>query len=82
MQEHRVAGNTQEPVFVPKSADAAEGEGYLLCVANLSEAKHAVLLVLDAQKLDAPPVAVVKLPFLLPGAFHGMFVPESDVPAA
>ncbi|RIX70405.1 carotenoid oxygenase family protein, partial [Acidovorax cavernicola] len=81
IDQHPVAGSTQEPVFVPRSADAPEGSGYLLCVANMTEARHAVLLVLDAEDIQAAPTAIVKLPFLLPGAFHGMFVPQADLPA-
>lgn len=79
MTVHKVAGSAQEPVFVPRSPDAPEGDGYLLCVANLSAEKHAVLLVIDALDMSAPPVATVRLPFQLPGAFHGMYVPEAEL---
>lgn len=79
LSQHNIAGSTQEPVFVPRSADSQEGDGHLLCVTNLTEEKHAVLLVLDAQAIEKPPVAVVRLPFLQPAAFHGMFVPEQAI---
>ena len=34
------------------------------------------LVILDAQKVDAGPVAVIKLPTRVRSTFHGMFVPE------
>jgi carotenoid cleavage dioxygenase len=60
-----------EPVFVPRSARAAEGEGYLLAVAYRSERDRSDLLILDAENVEAEPLAVVHLPHRVPGGFHG-----------
>jgi carotenoid cleavage dioxygenase-like enzyme len=65
-----------EPVFVPRAADAAEGEGWLLSVAFRGRESVSELLVLDAQNVAAGPVASALLPRRVPYGFHGNFVPE------
>jgi carotenoid cleavage dioxygenase len=72
-REHRLpAGDaTGEPVFVPRGADAPEGEGYLLAVVYRGEEKRSDVLVLDAQNVDRAPLATVKLPHRVPFGFHG-----------
>jgi len=72
--QHLTAGGaTQEPVFVPRSADAAEGDGWLLCLCTRPEENRADLLIIDAMNMAGLPVATVRLPFNQPMAFHGMF---------
>ena len=65
---------TQEPIFVPRRPDAPEGDGWLLALVNRFSENRADLLVIDAQTMAAPPVAIVRLPFNQPMAFHGVFV--------
>lgn len=69
-------GGAQEPVFVPRSPDAPEGDGWLLFLVNHNAANLAELRVVDALDITGPPVAVVRLPFNQPTAFHGCFVPR------
>jgi carotenoid cleavage dioxygenase-like enzyme len=59
-----------EPVFVPRSADAAEGDGFLLT--NLyDEARDAsCLAVFDAQDVGAGPIARAWLDHRVPVGFH------------
>jgi isoeugenol monooxygenase len=64
----------QEPVFVPRSSVAAEGDGYLLAVVNRVPERRAELLVLDTADLAAGPVATVHLPIPLRMTFHGEFI--------
>ena len=66
-----------EPVFVPRSADAAEGDGWLLAVAWREREKRSDLLVLDACDLGAAPVAVARLPHRVPFGFHGNWRPTA-----
>lgn len=68
---------TSEALFVPRSADAPEGDGYLL--ANVFHASEGVsdLLILDALHIDAEPVAVVRSKQRIPYGFHGTWVPAS-----
>lgn len=64
-----------EPIFVPTSPDAHEGEGFLLALAYRAREHRSDLLVLDAQQVDAEPLATVQLPHRIPFGFHGSFVP-------
>ena len=63
-------GGAQEPVFVPRSPDAPEGDGFLLLVVT-RPGNRSELLILDAMNLEAPPIATVRLPFSQPWLFHG-----------
>ena len=64
-----------EPVFVPRDAVAAEGEGWLLAVAWREHQRRSDLLVFDAMDLPAGPVAVARLPHRVPFGFHGSWRP-------
>ena len=68
----------EEPVFVPRSADAAEGDGWLLTVVGRRKENRTDLVVLDAQYISAGPVAVVKIPCRLHEGFHGIWVPRQS----
>jgi carotenoid cleavage dioxygenase len=67
----------QEPVFVPRGGDTAEeGDGYLLAMVNRWDTMLNEVLILDAQDLEAGPLATLKLPLRLHPAIHGTWVPE------
>ena len=52
-----------EVVFAPKSKTSGEGVGYLMGVANRNlEGGRSDLIILDAERPDAGPIATVKLP--------------------
>ncbi|MEU5041728.1 carotenoid oxygenase family protein [Streptomyces griseorubiginosus] len=69
----------EEPVFVPKSAEAGEGEGYLLVMVGRRDQNRNDLVVLDALDVAAGPVATVKIPFRLRDGFHGTWVPGTEL---
>jgi carotenoid cleavage dioxygenase-like enzyme len=69
------ASTVSEPLFVPKSADAAEGEGYLLTVTTDFETRTSALRILNAQDLASGPIASVHLSHYLPTGFHGAWRP-------
>ena len=69
----------QEPVFAPKSAQSREGEGYLLAVVNLLNEHRSALVVLDAERIDAGPMATVQLPLRLRPGLHGNWVPRAQL---
>ena len=69
----------EEPVFVPKSADAGEGEGYLLALVGRRDENRHDLVVLDALDIAAGPIATVKIPFRLRYGFHGTWVPAGEL---
>lgn len=66
---------TSEPVFVPRSANAAEGDGWLIAVAWRASEQRSDLIVLDATSVESGPIAVVELPLRVPFGFHGNWVP-------
>lgn len=63
-----------EPVFVPRTADAAEDDGFVLCVVYDGRADGSYLAILDARNIDAPPLARCHLEHRIPMGFHGNFV--------
>ena len=65
-----------EPVFVPKSADAAEDDGWVLALRYDRELDRSDLVVLDANEFGGDPVAVVRLPRRVPFGFHGSWVAD------
>ena len=60
-----------EPVFVPRSADAPEGDGFVLVLCHRGAENRSDLLILDAQSVEAAPLATVQLPHRVPYGFHG-----------
>jgi carotenoid cleavage dioxygenase len=62
-----------EPVFVPRSPDAAEDDGFVLTVVYDGPTDRSYLAILDARNLAARPLAKVRLPHPMPVGFHGNF---------
>jgi carotenoid cleavage dioxygenase-like enzyme len=69
---------TSEPVFVARSDDAAEGEGYLLANVYDEERRASHLVVLDAENVSSGPLAKAYLDHRVPLGFHGNWRPASD----
>lgn len=73
-----------EWVLAPRAGarpDSPEDDGYLLTLAHDTRRNKASLLVLDASRVSAGPVATVELDSFLSTGLHGTFVPEL-VPSA
>lgn len=66
-----------ECAFIPKFNATDEDDGYLAHVEYDAARAAANLLILDAKRLDADPVAVIALPMHVPYTFHGAFVPAT-----
>ena len=66
-----------EFVFEPKHAGAAEDEGWLMGYVVDANRQTSALLILDAQDFAGPPVATVHIPHIIPGGFHGNWVPTA-----
>lgn len=64
-----------EAVFVPRSADAAEDDGWYLTLVHDAETDRSELVVLDASAPGEGPVARVHLPTRIPLGFHGNWIP-------
>lgn len=69
---------TSEPVFVPRSDSAEEGEGYLLANIYDAERKASHLLILDAQNVAGEPLAKAYLDHRMPFGFHGNWRPGAN----
>jgi carotenoid cleavage dioxygenase len=73
--------SVQEPCFIPKSANAPEGEGYIIAVINRVLEMRSEFVILDAQNLSAGPLATLKLPVRLRNGLHGNWYPADHLPA-
>ena len=60
-----------EPIFVPRSTDSAEGDGFLLSVVYRGETGCSDLAVFDASQVEAGPLALAHLSHRVPAGFHG-----------
>ena len=60
-----------EPVFVPRSAQAPEGDGWLIDLVYRAAENRSDLVVLDAQNVADGPIACAQLPHRVPFGFHG-----------
>ncbi|MFD2416737.1 carotenoid oxygenase family protein [Amycolatopsis pigmentata] len=73
------ASTTGEPLFVPAHDEAGPGEGYVMAVVGRHEENRSDLLILDAKRIDVPPVATVKLPIRIPYGLHGNWVTATEL---
>jgi carotenoid cleavage dioxygenase-like enzyme len=64
-----------EPIFVPRSETAAEGDGWLLSVIYRGEEKRSDLAVFEATELAKGPIALAHLSSRVPAGFHGNWRP-------
>lgn len=65
-----------EPIFVPRSKDANESEGFLLSYVYREQDNRSDLVILDAMNIDDEPLAIIQLPHRVPFGFHGCWVNE------
>jgi carotenoid cleavage dioxygenase len=63
-----------EPIFVPRSASAPEGDGYVIAVVYRAATNASELLILNAQDIAGEPAATLVVPRRVPPGFHGNFV--------
>jgi carotenoid cleavage dioxygenase-like enzyme len=61
----------QEPAFIPKSKNAAEGEGYIIQLCNRLAEMRSDLLLFDAQRIAEGPIATARLPLRIRPGLHG-----------
>jgi carotenoid cleavage dioxygenase len=60
-----------EPIFVERSADACEGDGWLLSVLFRGAENRSDLAVFDACDVASGPVALAQLSHRVPAGLHG-----------
>lgn len=67
--------NPSEAVFVPAAgADPNSDEGYVLCYVHDEGSERTELVVLDASRFEAKPLARIPLPQRVPYGFHGSWI--------
>ena len=86
--KHDLAANTRqvhdfgpdrypgEFVFIPRGADAAEDEGWIMGLVVDMADETTDLVIIDAQDFAGAPVAGIKLPHRVPPGFHGNWIAE------
>jgi carotenoid cleavage dioxygenase len=65
-----------EFVFVPRHAEAAEGDGWMMGLVIDKPSDTTELIILDATDIAAEPVARVHLPHRVPPGFHGNWIAD------
>ena len=63
-----------EPIFVPRSGQAAEDDGWVLVLVFDSSKMNSELHILDARDLKC--IAIISLPFFVPSGLHGSWSSE------
>ena len=71
----RVAG---EFMFVARGAGTTEDDGWLIGLVIDAGGHSTALEIIDARAIDAPPVAVVRLPHRVPPGIHGTWLPTRN----
>jgi len=66
-----------EFIFVPAHTDAAEDEGWLMGFVIDAASETTDLTILDARDFEAPPLASVRIPHIVPPGFHGNWVADA-----
>jgi carotenoid cleavage dioxygenase-like enzyme len=76
----RLEGNGRaylEPVFVPRTPDSDEDDGWLLTYVYDAPSNGGEVQILHAQDFNGSPIATIHLPQRVPFGFHGNWVPDA-----
>jgi len=63
-----------EAVFAPRRGCASEDDGYLVCFVHDEADNQSECLIIDAQNIEAGPIASIIMPFRVPYGFHAGWV--------
>jgi carotenoid cleavage dioxygenase len=74
--EEGPARTFMEPVFVPRSPDADEDDGWVLAYTYDADTDRSDVVILEARDFAAPPIATIHLPVRVPFGFHGNWIPD------
>ncbi|KAG4272721.1 hypothetical protein FPRO04_14618 [Fusarium proliferatum] len=67
----------EEPIFIPRSESATEGDGWVLAMVQRTDVNRSDLIVLDTRHFEKP-VAVIQLPFRTKNQIHGNWVDSKE----
>ncbi len=65
-----------EPMFVPRSSQKSEDDGFVLSIVHDADEKRSQLLIWDAENFSRGPIAECSLGRLFPWCVHGSFYPD------
>ncbi|GKT54368.1 lignostilbene dioxygenase family protein [Colletotrichum tofieldiae] len=68
----------QEPVFVPRSDDSSEGDGYIIFAVDRLDINLTNLVILDTKDFENP-IAVIELPLRMRAQVHGNWVDAREL---
>lgn len=71
----------QEPCFVPRSKDAAEGDGWIAVAATDANTLLTELMLFVATDIGRGPIATIRTPVHLKPAYHGNWFDAADIAA-
>ncbi|MEE4454347.1 carotenoid oxygenase family protein [Novosphingobium resinovorum] len=74
------AATFQDPVFVPRGPDAAEGDGFLIALLNRPLERRSELVILNSLDLPAGPIARLNLPLRMRLGIHATWIDGANVP--
>ena len=79
--EHQLGDGVRgaEPVFAPRSVDAAEDDGWIISFAHDTTTDESTLRIIDARDFTSEPVAIVHLPRRVPYGAHGSWIPDTPL---
>ncbi|NNL67840.1 MAG: carotenoid oxygenase family protein [Myxococcales bacterium] len=69
----RLPGFIGEAVFTPRNERSPEGEGFVMTTVWHPDADRSDFVILDAENLEAGPLATVELPHRVPHGFHANY---------
>ncbi|KAH7118305.1 carotenoid oxygenase [Dactylonectria macrodidyma] len=69
----------QEPIFVPRSRDAPEGDGWVIAMVERRSLTRNDLVVIDTREFENP-IAIIQLPMHVKAQIHGNWVEASVLP--
>jgi carotenoid cleavage dioxygenase len=73
-REYGLGNGVGEPLFVPRRADAAEDDGYVLVLHYDKARNSSEFDILDARNIGGEAIARVRIPNRIPYGFHGNWV--------
>jgi carotenoid cleavage dioxygenase len=84
LAEQRVVSHDQgpkrhflEPVFVPRSDDAGEDDGWVMAYVFDEDKNSSDVVILNAADFGGEPVATIELPRRVPYGFHGNWLADA-----
>lgn len=69
----------QEPCFVPRTPDSAEGDGYIIALVDNVVSNISELVILNALQVEEGPFARLRLPFRMRSGLHGNWCDASKL---